>query len=103
MTNFRFFIRCFTINIKMIHNNLISKLQNTFTPLLNIIRNNTQLAPRQRKYKKAQRGNIPVRIGGSQKGNFLTKGQYGIQIQEGAILTDSQLIACSNILKRKIK
>lgn len=61
------------------------------------------MAPRQRKYLKAQRGSIPVRTGGSEVGNYLTKGQFGLQLLEGCILSDAVLITASTILKRQIK
>jgi ribosomal protein L16 len=63
----------------------------------------SNLAPRRTKYRKAQKGRIPLPIGGSLAGTTLTLGEYGLRIRVGARLTADQLSAALNTIKRKIK
>ncbi|KAI9290931.1 hypothetical protein K502DRAFT_297726 [Neoconidiobolus thromboides FSU 785] len=74
-----------------------------FNPQLQTQRNASNLAPRRRKHKKAQKGRVPVRTGGSQKGNTIAFGQYGIRIKEGIRLSASVITACHNVIRRKVK
>ncbi|KAI8967962.1 ribosomal protein L16p/L10e-domain-containing protein [Mycotypha africana] len=60
-------------------------------------------APKRTKYKKAQKGRIPIHIGGSTKGTTVVFGDYGLRVKEGARLTGRQLTAVHNVLKRKLK
>jgi ribosomal protein L16 len=67
------------------------------------VRHGSNLAPAKRKYRKAQKGRVPVRTGGSQKGNTIAFGDYGIRLKDGARLSASILTACNNIMKKKLK
>ncbi len=75
------------------------KLKPTFNP----IRTVTLLAPKNRKWPKAQKGRVPVRTGGSTKGSSVAFGAFGIRVKDGVRITAAQIEACSAQLKRKIK
>ncbi|CAO3673324.1 hypothetical protein G6F70_003570 [Rhizopus microsporus] len=77
----------------------------TIQPLLSItaVRFASNFSPRRTKYKKAQKGKIPIPIGGSTKGTTVEFGDYGLRVKEGCRLTSRQLTAVHNTLRRKIK
>ncbi|KAJ1979891.1 39S ribosomal protein L16, mitochondrial [Dimargaris xerosporica] len=66
-------------------------------------RTNTTLQPRKPRSRKAHKGRIPVRTGGSQKGTFMAFGDYGLRIKHGARLTARQLETILADLKRRLK
>ncbi|OLY78506.1 54S ribosomal protein L16, mitochondrial [Smittium mucronatum] len=61
------------------------------------------LQPRFRKYKKAQKGRVPVRTGGSTKGNYLAFGNYGLRVKDGCRLRAKILTSIYASVRRKIK
>ncbi|KAJ2832551.1 39S ribosomal protein L16, mitochondrial [Coemansia sp. 'formosensis'] len=61
------------------------------------------LQPRRRKYKKAQKGRVPVRTGGSTKGNYMAFGDYGLRVKLGLRLSAKTISAIHVMLKRKLK
>ncbi|KAJ2559002.1 39S ribosomal protein L16, mitochondrial [Coemansia sp. RSA 1933] len=61
------------------------------------------LQPRRRKYKKAQKGRVAVRTGGSTKGNYIAFGDYGIRVKEGIRLPATTISAIHKMLRRKLK
>ncbi|KAH7882470.1 ribosomal protein L16p/L10e-domain-containing protein [Phlebopus sp. FC_14] len=64
----------------------------------------SQLAPRQVKYAKRQKGRVPVPIGGSTRGTTLAYGDWGIRIKGmGVRLTAKQLMTAEEAIKRHIK
>ncbi|CAJ0649163.1 1055_t:CDS:2, partial [Entrophospora sp. SA101] len=63
----------------------------------------SDFAPRKTKYRKAHKGRVPVRVGGSTKGNTIAFGEYGLRVTYGVRLTSAQLTAARNALKRKLK
>lgn len=63
----------------------------------------SDFAPRKIKYKKKHKGRVPVRIGGSTKGNTIVFGDFGLRVKDGIRLTASQLTAARAAIKRKIK
>ncbi|KAJ1917281.1 39S ribosomal protein L16, mitochondrial [Mycoemilia scoparia] len=67
------------------------------------IRLNQTLQPRRTKHKKAQKGRVPVRTGGSTKGNYIAFGEYGIRLKIGARLPAKVLTACYTAIRRKLK
>ncbi|KAI9323730.1 ribosomal protein L10e/L16 [Dichotomocladium elegans] len=70
---------------------------------LTTVRFASNFSPRRTKYRKAQKGKIPLPIGGSTKGTTVEFGDYGLRIKEGARLTGRQLTSVYNTLRRKIK
>ncbi|KAJ9079153.1 39S ribosomal protein L16, mitochondrial [Entomophthora muscae] len=85
-----------------------SILQGVVTPSFPLFsltssRSASNLAPRKRKHRKAQKGRVPVRTGGSQKGNFVAFGDYGLRVKEGVRLSADVLTACQNVIRRKVK
>src|SRR4051794_1472672 len=58
-----------------------------------------EFAPRKTKYRKAHKGRVPVRIGGSTKGNTIAFGEYGIRVKDGVRLSSAQLTAARDALK----
>lgn len=61
----------------------------------------TLTAPRFKEIKKAQKGRVPVRTGGSTKGNTLKFGTYGIRLKsEGTRLKAIQLKEADNIIMK---
>ncbi|ORZ08356.1 ribosomal protein L16p/L10e-domain-containing protein [Absidia repens] len=71
--------------------------------LMMSIRQASNFSPRRTKYRKAQKGKIPLPTGGSVKGTTVEFGDYGLRVKEGARLTARQLTAVHNTLRRKIK
>ncbi|CAD6888455.1 unnamed protein product [Tilletia caries] len=67
------------------------------------IRHKGNLAPRRVKYRKAHKGRIPVKTGGSTKGTTVQQGTYGIRVLEPARLTAKQLQSAETALKRRLK
>ncbi|GAO47960.1 ribosomal protein L16 [Saitoella complicata NRRL Y-17804] len=68
------------------------------------VRHASTYTPRRTKHKKAHKGRIPVRIGGSTKGTTIVFGEYGIRLMsEGERMTAKQLQTAEAIIKRKIK
>ncbi|KAJ2783415.1 39S ribosomal protein L16, mitochondrial [Coemansia interrupta] len=67
------------------------------------IRGLHNLQPRRRKYKKAQKGRVPVRTGGSTKGNYMAFGDYGLRVKLGLRLSAKTITAIHASLKRKLK
>ncbi|RKP27009.1 ribosomal protein L10e/L16 [Syncephalis pseudoplumigaleata] len=66
-------------------------------------RHRSHLAPRRTKYRKAQKGRVPLPTGGSTAGTTLTIGRYGMRVCTGSRLTAAQLSAIQLTVKRKIK
>ncbi|CAG8447488.1 11002_t:CDS:1 [Ambispora gerdemannii] len=62
-----------------------------------------EFAPRKWKYRKKHKGRVPVRTGGSTKGNYLAFGEYGIRVKYGVRLSSAQLTAAHHVIRRKIK
>jgi anti-sigma factor RsiW len=56
----------------------------TYTPTFQQVRNRGSLAPRRTKFRKAHKGRVPVRTGGSTKGTTVTIGQFGLRLLDGA-------------------
>ncbi|KAG0738331.1 hypothetical protein G6F57_003705 [Rhizopus arrhizus] len=71
--------------------------------VLSSVRFASNFSPKRTKYKKSQKGKIPIPIGGSTKGTTVEFGDYGLRLKEGARLTSRQLTAVHNTLRRKIK
>ncbi|KAJ1644872.1 39S ribosomal protein L16, mitochondrial [Coemansia erecta] len=69
----------------------------------NQIRSVHNLQPRRRKYKKAQKGRVPVRTGGSTKGNYMAFGDYGLRVKLGLRLSAKTISAIHATMKRKLK
>ncbi|CAG8536927.1 25092_t:CDS:2 [Gigaspora margarita] len=63
----------------------------------------SDFAPRRVKHRKAHKGRVPVRTGGSTKGNTVVYGDYGLRVKDGVRLSSSQLTAAWQAIKRKIK
>ncbi|CAG8760570.1 6527_t:CDS:1 [Cetraspora pellucida] len=63
----------------------------------------SDFTPRRVKYRKAHKGRVPVRTGGSTKGNTIVYGEYGLRVKDGVRLSSSQLTAAWQAIKRKIK
>ncbi|KAJ1926772.1 39S ribosomal protein L16, mitochondrial [Tieghemiomyces parasiticus] len=81
-----------------------SLLRPTVTPpSASSVRFNSTLQPRKVKYRKAHKGRVPVRIGGSQKGNTMVYGDYGLRVKHGVRMTGRQLSAILFDLKRRLK
>lgn len=66
-------------------------------------RSRTTLAPRRTKYRKAFKGRIPVKTGGSITGTLLEHGDFGIRVTQETRLSAKQLQSASDALKRGIK
>ncbi|KAI8376057.1 ribosomal protein L16p/L10e-domain-containing protein [Radiomyces spectabilis] len=67
------------------------------------VRYASNFSPRRTKYRKSQKGKIPLPTGGSTKGTTVEFGDFGLRIKEGARLTARQLTAVHNTVRRKIK
>ena len=63
----------------------------------------SSLTPRRTKYRKAHKGRIPVRTGGSTAGTTLEHGDFGIRVKEPTRLSAKQLHSASEALRRGIK
>lgn len=60
-----------------------------------------EYAPRFKQVRKAQKGRVPVRVGGSVKGNTLAFGTYGLRLKsEGTRLKAIQLKEADNIIMK---
>jgi ribosomal protein L16/L10AE len=83
----------------------LSKLPKPATrALLGSVRFRSQLAPKNVKYIKRQKGVIPIPIGGSVKGTTLAFGEYGIRVKgNGGRLSADHLTVAEDVLKRKFK
>lgn len=63
-----------------------------------------EYAPRFKDQQKKQKGRVPVRTGGSVKGNTLEFGQYGLRLKsEGVRLTAQQLKEADNAIMRYVR
>ena len=67
------------------------------------VRSRSSLTPRRTKYRKAHKGRIPVRTGGSTAGTTLEHGDFGIRVKEPTRLSAKQLHSASEALRRGIK
>lgn len=67
------------------------------------VRYASNFSPRRTKYRKSQKGKIPLPTGGSTKGTTVEFGEYGLRIKEGARLTGRQLTSVFTTLRRKLK
>lgn len=71
---------------------------------LNFARFRSQLQPRNIEWIKRHKGVLPVPTGGSTKGTTLAFGEWGIRIKgNGARITQKQLLAAEDTIRRKIK
>jgi len=66
-------------------------------------RSKTTFTPRRTKYRKAHKGRVPVRTGGSTSGTTLEHGEYGIRVNEATRLSAKQLASAQEALRRGIK
>ncbi|CAG8453704.1 1011_t:CDS:1 [Paraglomus occultum] len=62
-----------------------------------------EFAPRNVTRRKAHKGRIPIRIGGSTKGTTIVFGDYGLRVKDGVRLSSQQLTAAHWAIRRKIK
>ena len=63
-----------------------------------------EYAPRFKNQTKKQKGRVPVRTGGSTKGNSLQFGQFGLRLKsEGVRLTALQLKEADNAIMRYVR
>lgn len=67
------------------------------------VRHAGNLAPRRVKHKKAYKGRVPVRTGGSIKGTTLTEGFYGIRALYPTRMTARQLEATDQSIRRNLR
>ncbi|GAA94895.1 uncharacterized protein L969DRAFT_53099 [Mixia osmundae IAM 14324] len=67
------------------------------------VRHRSQLFPRRTKYRKAQKGRVPLRTGGSTVGTTVEHGDYGLRVKEGCQLAAKVLTSCEAAIKRGIK
>lgn len=73
-------------------------------PLSLFTRGRGQLAPKQVKHAKRQKGRVPIPIGGSTKGTTLAYGEWGIRIKgNGARLSAKQLSTAEEVIIKKLK
>lgn len=73
-------------------------------PLFGFVRFRSQLAPKNVKYIKRQKGVIPIPTGGSIKGTTLAFGEYGIRVKgNGGRLSADHLTVAEDVIKRKLK
>ena len=67
-------------------------------------RDKHEFAPRFKKFRKAHKGRVPVRIGGSIKGNKVEFGIYGLRLKlEGIRMTAAQLEAADKVIRREVR
>lgn len=71
------------------------------TPLQ--VRHRGELAPRRVKHRKAFKGRVPVRTGGSIRGTTLTIGDYGVRVKEPVRISAKILQSCETAIVRAIK
>lgn len=63
-----------------------------------------EYAPRYQKIRKAHKGRVPVRTGGSIKGSTLQLGNFGLRLKsEGVRLTSKQLKEADNAIMRVVR
>lgn len=67
------------------------------------VRHAGNMGPRRIKHKKAHKGRVPARIGGSIKGTTLTEGTYGIRALYPTRMTAQQLEACHQTIRRELR
>jgi len=73
-------------------------------PLINLVRFKHEYAPRFKKLRKAMKGRVSVRTGGSIKGNSVEFGEYGLRLKTNGIRMDAaQLLAADKVLKRALR
>src|ERR1044072_734074 len=87
-------------NATTINNTII--LSNRSLPLTSFFlqrRHRAEFAPRRTKYRKAHKGRVPVRIGGSTKGNSIECGSFGLRVKDGVRLSSAQLTAAHTAIK----
>lgn len=77
-------------------------LNRNLAPLI-ATRFRSNLAPRRTKYRKAQKGKVPIPTGGSTKGTTIEFGDYGLRVKEGTRLSAKQITAAYDTIRRKIK
>lgn len=81
-------------------------MNSTVKPMMNLTfkRLKHEYAPRYKRIRKAMKGKVPVRTGGSIKGNTLQYGQYGMRLKtEGTRMTAAQLKEADKVILREIK
>ena len=61
------------------------------------------LIPRRSKYRKAHKGRVPIRTGGSTAGTTLEHGDFGIRVNQAVRFSAKQLSSAQEALKRGIK
>lgn len=72
--------------------------------LLNLVRFKHEYAPRFKVQRKAMKGRVSVRTGGSIKGNSVEFGQFGLRLKTRGIRMDAaQLYAADKVLKRELR
>lgn len=63
-----------------------------------------EFAPRYKVQRKAFKGRVPVRTGGSVKGNTLEFGQYGLRLRsEGVRMLATQLREAQKVIERQVR
>ncbi|KAH3686620.1 hypothetical protein WICPIJ_002419 [Wickerhamomyces pijperi] len=76
----------------------------TSTTQLTAKRYGHEYAPRFKEVRKAQKGRVPVRTGGSTKGNTVVFGTYGLRLKsEGVRLKAIQLKEADNIIMKYMR
>ena len=77
-------------------------INNSF--LLNSVRYKHEYAPRFKRIRKAFKGRVSVKTGGSIKGNSLEFGEYGLRLKSNGIrMTATQLQEADKVIKREIR
>lgn len=72
--------------------------------LLNTVRHKHEYAPRFKRIRKAFKGKVSVKTGGSIKGNSLEFGEYGLRLKSNGIrMTATQLQEADKVIKREIR
>lgn len=88
----------------MLLSSLFNSLRLLTKPSFNFVRFRSQLAPKNVKYIKRQKGVIPIPTGGSIKGTTLAFGDYGIRVRgNGGRLSADHLTVAEDVIKRKLK
>ncbi|QFZ29216.1 putative 54S ribosomal protein [Clavispora lusitaniae] len=79
-----------------------SPLQSVFNTTLK--RYKHEYAPRYKRVRKAMKGRVTVRTGGSIKGNSLEFGEYGLRLKSNGIrMTATQLKEADKVISREIR
>lgn len=74
------------------------------SPLIQALRYKHEYAPRYKQMRKAFKGRVSVRTGGSIKGNSLEFGEYGLRLKsKGIRFAANQLQAADKVLKRELR